>query len=169
MFKQNSLNISRFLGAFLTIAVLAFAGAASAQVELVFDPQSAYGPVVVNAELATYERGTGTTTFHGGVVVTQEQLQLAADEAEVKTVQPDSPDVQHVRVTGSVELKTEGGMVTAMRGIYRVREGLIELHGDIRVKTASFTITGQNFVYDLATGKSTLSGEPAADITTSGQ
>lgn len=161
--------MSNILPAFLIAAVLAFASAASAQVELVFDPQSARGPVVVSAELATFERGTGTTKFMGGVVVTQELLRLEADEAEAKSVGPDIPEIQYVSVSGNVKLTTEAGIVTAGHGVYHVREGTVELHGNIRVKTESFTLTGQDFVYDLETGKSTLSGQTAADITTSGQ
>ena len=158
-----------FLRACLTIAVLAIAGAASAQVELVFDPQSAHGPVVVNAELATFERGTGITKFQGGVVVTQERLRLVSDEGEVKTVRPDSPEIQHVSVTGNVVLTTEGVRVSAKHGVYSVQEGRIELRDNIRVKTESITLSGQIFVYDLETGKSTLTGKAAADVTTSGQ
>lgn len=164
-----SFDMSNVLQAFLIAAVLAFAGAASAQVELVFDPQNVHGPVVVNAELATFERGTGITKFMGDVVVTQENLRLKSDEAEAKTVSPDIPEIQYVSVTGNVELTTEGGIVTSWHGVYHVQEGMIELHGNVRVKTESFTLTGQDFVYDFETGKSTLSGKAAADITTSGQ
>ena len=161
--------MSNVLQAFLIAAVLAFASAASAQVELVFDPQSVHGPVVVNAEMATFERGTGVTKFVGGVVVKQEKIRLEADEAEAKTVSPDIPEIQYVSVNGSVKLTTEAGIVTAGLGVYHVQEGTIELHGNVRVTTESFTLTGQDFVYDFETGKSTLSGKAAADITTSGQ
>ena len=167
--KKNSTGMPNFLSVLLTTAFLAFSGAASAQVELVFDPQSAHGPVVVNAGLATFERGTGITQFHDGVVVTQDRLRLVSDEAEVKTVSPDSPEIDYVSVSGNVEMTTEGGRVTARYGIYSVQQGLIRLQDNIRVKTESFTLTGQNFVYELETGKSRLSGKAAADITTSGQ
>ena len=165
---NDSFDMSNVLQALLIAAVLAFAGAASAQVELILDPQSVRGPVVVTAELATFERGTGITRFQGGVVVTQESLRLEADEAEAKTVSPDIPEIQYLSVTGNVELSTEGGTVTARHGVYNVQQGMVELHGDVRVKTESFTLTGQDFVYDFETGKSTLSGKAAADITTSG-
>ena len=161
--------MSSVLRAFLITAVFAFASAASAKIELVFDPQSVHGPVVVNAELATFERGTGITKFVGGVVVTQEKLRLEADEAEAKTVSPDIPEIQFVSVNGNVKLTTEAGIVTAGYGVYRVQEGTVELHGNVRVKTESFALTGQDFIYDFETGKSTLSGKAAADITTSGQ
>ncbi len=169
MRANYSFDMLNVLQTFLIAALLASAGAASAQVELVFDPQNVHGPVVVNAELATFERGTGVTKFTGRVVVTQERLRLESDEAEAKTVSPDIPEIQYVSVTGKVVLTTEGVVVTAEHGVYQVLAGTVELHGNVRVKTESLTLTGQEFVYDFETGKSTLSGKAAADVTTSGQ
>ncbi len=156
-------NRSIFLTA-LIASVFFFTYNAEAQVSLVFAPTNTSDPVYVEAFEATIERGRQITRFEGGVVVTQGGITLTSDYAEIQTVNPDSSDIQHVLVQGDVELTGETGFVEADEGIYLVQERVVELNGNVRVKAANFSLSGQLFVYNLDTGDSSLTGDSAADI-----
>lgn len=154
---------------FCALAALAIARIANAQAELLFDPTNPEGPVVVTAERAIFERGTGITRFTGGVIVTHANLRLTCDEAEVETVAVDSSQIAVVRVFGNVRLINEEADATSQQGIYLVDEGIIRMSGGVRLVTPTFTLSGPEFVYDIETGQGTLEEGGAADIQTSDQ
>lgn len=142
---------------------------AMAQVELVFDPTNRSGPIVVKAMQASFERDTGITRFQGNVVVTQGGMKLTCDDAVVKTAFPEFSEIESIAVEGNVVMQNNRGSASAAYGTFFVQQGELRLRHNVLIRTDTYTLGGEEYVYNLDTGVSSISGNAAADLKISEQ
>ena len=149
---------------FYSLVLLAAASVAYPQAELLFDPTNPEGPIVVKAERAIFERGSGVTKFVGNVVVTHADLRLTCDSAEVLLDENHDNQIALVRVEGNINLVNKDAKATASQGVYSLEDNRIRLIGGVRIETPAFTLSGPVFVYDIETGQGVLEEGGAADV-----
>lgn len=156
-----------YLSFALATVTTIMATAAMSDVELIFKPTNQNEVVTVKSDTAIFDQNEGVSRFLGNVLVTHSTITLTCDEAEVKTLETDSGDIEYIRVNNNVVMTNESNKVTSIWGLYSVPEGKIWMYEDVRITTPTFVLTGQEFEYDLVTGEGKMKENSAADIQTS--
>ena len=112
---------------------------------------------------STYTKDGGVIYLRKNVVITQEELRLQADEAEVHVdVKKKDDRVKRVEISGSVKVSkfsddpTERIVAHGDRAIFSNRKQNVRLMGNARLFKGGHLIKGKEIVYDIQTGLITV-------------
>jgi lipopolysaccharide export system protein LptA len=109
-------------------------------------------PLEVNADSTGGTLGDGVTTLKGHVEIRQGSLLIRADEAEVDKV---DGKVRQIKLRGdkaflAQEIEEQGVVEAWAESIdYQVGSGVVNFHGDARVRHPQYEISGDFLTYDL--------------------
>ena len=144
--------IRRMLLALASAGVLATAALAADQVK-------------VTADKFVVENATQSATFTGNVVVTRTGLTMWAPKMVVAYGDSGQSTVKSVTASGGVRIKTAEQDATGDRAIYDPGTQVLKLVGNVKVTSASGTLTGPELVIDLKTNVTTFSGSSTGRVT----
>lgn len=122
-------------------------------------------PVKVTADKFVVEDATQSATFSGNVVVTRTGLTMWAPKMVVAYGDSGRSSVRSVTATGGVRIKTAEQDATGDRAIYDPGTQVLKLLGNVKVTSASGTLTGPELVIDLKTNVTTFSGSSTGRVT----
>ena len=156
--------VSWFLAAAAAIAISASAIASETVAVIKFRQAEGEESITVTAVEVTHRPKTGLTILTGGVVVEQGSLRLAADSVEVHSASGRLSEVERIVAEGGLRVDTGVSAVAADKGEWDVVGKQIELTGNVEMTSEGSTFTGVHFVYDLATGESSLKGRASGRV-----
>ena len=125
-----------------------FIGTIALLAPLVFADESS---IDLQADEASYNHKSGTSTYRGNVEITSDNITLKGDEVEVFT---DEGNVTRVIATANPSRFTQrdGDNVLeaeAQRIEYHLVKEIINLSGNVRILDKDKTFTGENIVYNV--------------------
>ncbi len=156
----------RALRLLLLPALLAFIPSSHAQgVEMLFGSvDGGSGPVTVVASEVVFDQENGLAVFDGNVRVSQGDIILISDHAEVHSNKDDASEINLIVLTKGVNLETGQGTASSRSGEYNLVEGIIRLFGDVIIKSGSTEFSAEGLHYDVATGVSRLVSNASVSV-----
>lgn len=156
------MNIRTVLLVFATLATLAsWAVAEESKVPLSGMKQDSSAPLSVTADSLTVDQSTGTAIFTGNVVITQGELKLSTDRAEVLYAAGEAGKpgkIEQLLATGNVLLTTPTEAAEAEVANYSVLTSMIELTGNVVLTQNGSVLSGQKVTVNLTDGTAQAEG-----------
>ena len=151
------LRESAIFTAGLAIAIMAFPALAS--------PTNVKdAPIEISANDLVLDQQHSTATFTGDVLAVQEKYTLKSQKMVVhyrqKTPhqQKNASAISKIEVYGNVQLLSPDEKAVGDSGIYDVASNMLQLNGKVAITKDNNMVQGNKLVYNLETGKSTLTG-----------
>lgn len=129
-------------------------------------------PIEINADNLEIDQNKQTALFSGHVEAIQGEIIVRSDRMDVyyrtkpkneeatnveNTAGAGTQSVSKVKVNGNVRIVTPHESARGKEGVYDVEKGVIELEGAVTLTQGENIIQGDKLVYNLKTGKSTVS------------
>lgn len=162
------MNIMTLVASFLIV----LAGSAFAQS---FDQYKTDKPIQIDANSLEVLQNEKKAIFKGNVVATQGDIRLKSDRMTVHYKQggtseqkdnaasPLSSGISKIEVDGNVFLATPQESAKGEKGVYQVDQKTIRLMGGVVLTRGQNVLKGSGLEYNLATGKSLLTGGVSAE------
>ena len=116
--------------------------------------------VVVNSDKLVVFESDNKAVFTGKVVSKRNNIILKADKMVVfytgAESEADGDSIKRIEAYDSVEITTQKERATGDRGYYE--DGILYLLGNVKMYDKNNVITGEKFIYNEKTGKSSLVG-----------
>ncbi|MCC5969503.1 MAG: lipopolysaccharide transport periplasmic protein LptA [Pararhodobacter sp.] len=148
----------------VTIAMLAFSGAASAQEMQLRLGQSlnlTNRQLEITSESLEVDQETGVSVFGGGVVAVQGGMRLTADSLRIEygtSGENGRQRIDRLVAEGGVTMVTEHEAVEARTAIYALNDQTLEMLGDVVLVQGVNVLAGERFFADLRAGTGRMSG-----------
>jgi lipopolysaccharide export system protein LptA len=130
---------------------------------------SSSAPIEINADALEVLQEENRAIFTGHVVAIQEKIRLKSEKMTVFYKSPDEKQkkegqdaIQKIEVEGNVFMTTPDETASGASGVYDVENKRILLNNNVVLTRGKNTLKGDKLVYDLGTGKSSVSSTGAA-------
>jgi lipopolysaccharide export system protein LptA len=122
-------------------------------------------PVKITADSFVIDQSTNKATFSGAVIITRGSMTMWADKAVVNYGTGGEGDIDGLDATGNVRIKTTGQEATGSRAVFTPDNSTVRLSGNVRVKSASGTMSGPELTINLASNTSVFKGSEGGRVT----
>jgi len=133
----------------LALAFLALSGLAA---------QAQTGPLEISADRFTVDEKARQSEFSGNVVASQRGLTLSAQSVVVRFGTGGPSDIESFEASGGVKVTTADQTATGERASYDPSRRIIRLRGNVRVSSASGSLSGPELIVNLDDNTTTFSG-----------
>lgn len=156
---NRTLTRLAFCLAFSSLAGTAFAQQTAQTGGFQTDPNA---PVEVVADRLDLDQANGTANFQGGVVVTQGEMKLTAEEIRVAYVRladgTVGSDVDTITALGNVLVVTPAEAAEAEKAVFTPALNEVIMTGDVLLTQGGNTLAGEKLTIDLETGVGQVEG-----------
>lgn len=131
--------------------------------------QDSSAPLGVSADTLTVDQTTGTAVFTGSVIITQGDLKLSTDRAEVRYAAGEAGKpgkIERLIATGNVLLVTPTEAAEAEMADYLVPTSLIVLTGNVVLTQSGSVLAGQKVTMNLTDGTAQAEGRVSTTLQT---
>ncbi len=117
--------------------------------------------ITINSDSLSIRNNEDIAIFYTNVVVKQGGLLLKSDEIIVKTesISDDRKKFKFIEFNEGVEFTAIGKNAKADAAVYDVDAGTINLLGNVTLEENGNKVKGDNFFYNVATGKSSIKSQ----------
>lgn len=126
------------------------------------------GVIEASANNLRIDSSSGTATFTGDVEIKREEFTIRAQEIIVYyLISKDSrQSIKKIRATRDVSFFSNEEVTKADEALYNLTNNIIELSGNVSVTQGLTNFSGNKLVYDLTTGKGSITGRVKAILST---
>lgn len=127
-------------------------------------------PINIKAENLAILNKKDYAVFKNNVHVTQGEMQIWADEMHIYSYfdkKLGKKQIKKIECFGNVKFKGKEQESKSQEAIYYVTKGVLELKKGVFLKEGDSTIQGENFIYEVETGKTSISNNPFSKSTNS--
>ena len=153
---QKILNIIIF-----NILILTFSTQAhSIDLKKIIKPEKGK-PILIDADSLMLKDKDNLAIFKKNVLVKQGQMVLKADEVKVYSediLGKKRSKIKKIEAFGDVKFSSMGKTAEANNAHYDVAKGKVTLKNKVRLEEDGNTLEGSNFIYNVNTGRSSISG-----------
>lgn len=121
--------------------------------------------VRITADTFVVEEDSTVATFTGNVVVTQTDLTVNADKVVVRYGEGGTSDIKSLEASGALVITTPEQKVTGNKGIYDPRTRIMIVTGNVKVVSASGTVTGPSLEVNFDTRTTRFTGQGNGRVT----
>lgn len=119
-------------------------------------------PVEVVADRLDLDQANGTANFQGGVIVTQGEMKLTAEEIQVVYMRladgSVGSDVDTITALGNVLVVTPAEAAEAQKAVFTPSRNEVIMTGEVLLTQGGNTLAGQKLTIDLETGVGQVEG-----------
>lgn len=125
------------------------------------------GPIEITADTLAVDQKDGTATFSGNVDAKQGNIRIKSQKMVVTytsgpQAKPSSANqanaISKVTLSGNITITSADDTAQGGHGIYDVKKQLIYLNDSVILSQGKNIVKGDKLVYNVATGKSEISG-----------
>lgn len=141
---------------------------------------SSNAPIEITADTLAVDQKDGTATFSGNVDAKQAGIRIRSqkmivsyasdgekDKKTAPTAANQASSISKVTLVGNITITSNDDTAQGQRGIYDVKKQLITLNDSVILSQGKNIVKGDKLVYNVATGKSEISGGTQSINTTS--
>jgi len=121
--------------------------------------------VRITADTFVVEEDSTIATFTGNVVVTQTDLTVNANKVVVRYGEGGTSDIKTLEASGSLVITTPDQKVTGNKGIYDPKTRIMTVTGNVKVVSASGTVSGPSLEVDFNTRTTRFTGQGSGRVT----
>lgn len=125
-------------------------------------------PINIKAENLAILNKKDYAVFKNNVHVTQGEMQIWADEMHIYTYfdkKLEKKQIKKIECFRNVKFKGKEQESKSQEATYYVTKGVLELKKDVFLKEGDSTIQGENFIYEVESGKTSISNNPFSGST----
>ena len=122
-------------------------------------------PVKITADSFVIDQATNKATFTGAVVLTRGTMTMWADKAVVNYGTGGEGDIDGLDATGNVRIKTVGQEASGQRAVFTPDTSIVKLSGNVKVTSATGTMSGPELTINLASNTSVFKGSEGGRVT----
>ncbi|WP_262692332.1 lipopolysaccharide transport periplasmic protein LptA [Kordiimonas aestuarii] len=147
-------------------------GISGVSAQSVLKNHDTYQPIDISAERLEMKQKEGRAIFKGAVVVKQGDMTLNANTLTVFYQAEngvENPSISRLDAEGNVKLSSASETLTGEWGVYDVDRRLITLGGDVTFQQGDSMLKGDRLEFDLVSGLAKLDGKASEDGRVRGQ
>lgn len=156
----------RIIKALVILVALVFSNASYAIGNLV-QTNDSDKPVNIKADSLAVMNSDKYAVFKGNVIVTQGTMTIKADEMRVYSFFDEKlkkNQFKRIECFGNVDFTSQAKKAKSDEAIYYVTDGVMELTKNVFLQDGGNTIQGQKFVYEIKSGRSSISNNPLSSV-----
>lgn len=128
-------------------------------------PAFAQQKVNITADLFSLDEASNTAVFTGNVVVIHPTVTVWAPKVVATYGTGGTTDIKTFEATGEVRLKTADQTATGQRAVFTPGDQLLRLTGNVEVVNAGGTVSADELVVNLRTNVSTFTSGQTGRVT----